>query len=64
MGVRNNGKGSSFGYLCKVGGYCHVLLFHYVQLHVQRKIHADDCTFCCCLSIAEPHCEFLPLDTV
>ncbi|EDJ6940120.1 hypothetical protein CIX42_22355 [Salmonella enterica subsp. enterica serovar Muenchen] len=52
--MRNNGKGSSFGYLCEVGGHRHVLPFHYVQHHVQRKIYAADCTFCCRLSIAEP----------
>ncbi|EBW6663775.1 hypothetical protein DP683_25030 [Salmonella enterica subsp. enterica serovar Reading] len=61
--MRNNCEGSSLSYLCEVGGHCHVLLFHYVQLHVQRKIHADDCTFCCIPSIAEPHYEFLQLDT-
>ncbi|ECG3783017.1 hypothetical protein EXB91_04675 [Salmonella enterica subsp. enterica serovar Florida] len=53
--MRNNGEGSSLGYLSEVEGHCHIVLFHYVQLYVQRKIHADDCTFCCFLSIAEPH---------
>ncbi|EAV5087018.1 hypothetical protein CCF54_003699 [Salmonella enterica subsp. enterica serovar Durban] len=52
--MRNNGKGSSLGYLCEVWSHRHVLSFHYVQRHVQRKIHVADCTFCCRLSIAEP----------
>ncbi|OZP65422.1 hypothetical protein CIG53_24995 [Enterobacter asburiae] len=52
--MRDNGKGSSFDYLCEIGAHCHVLLFQYVQRYVQRKTHAADCTFCCRLSIAEP----------
>ncbi|NJC99201.1 hypothetical protein EWM60_02405 [Candidatus Erwinia dacicola] len=62
--MRDNGKRSSFGYLCEIVAYCHVLQFHYVQTHVQRKFYARDCTFCRCLSIAEPYARRAQLDTV